>query len=107
MRTGQRAVAASYSLSSAAERAIAEIVNYTDATFGEQQTVAYLAGLAQSFELIVQYPGIGVAVYEFGAGLRRFRYQSHHVYYSALDEGLLIRHIIHVRRKVRRDLFDT
>lgn len=97
----------SYKLSLAAEKSLAEIVVYSDATFGVTQTAAYVAGLEASFNLLVSYPSIGVASFEIKAGLRRYRYQSHYIYYTEHSEALLIEDIIQVRRQLRRDLFDT
>ena len=97
----------SYKLSRAAEKSLAEIVVYSDATFGAMRTAAYVAGLEASFKLLVSYPRIGVAAFEIKAGLRRYRYQSHYVFYTEQRDALLIEDLIHVRRKLRRDLFDT
>ena len=80
---------------------------YSDATFGEMQTAAYVAGLEASFKLLVDYPRIGAVAFEIKAGLRRYRYQSHYVFYTEQGDALLIEDLIHVRRNLRRDLFDT
>ena len=97
----------SYKLSEAAEAALDEIATYTDDAFGTWQTEAYLAGFTKSFELLVMFPGIGVAVFEIKSGLRRYRYQSHYIFYTEQTDGVLIEHIIHTRRNIRADLFDT
>jgi toxin ParE1/3/4 len=97
----------SYKLSRAAEKSLAEIVVYSDATFGARQTAAYVAGLEASFNLLVNFPGIGVAAFEIKAGLRRYSYQSHYIFYTTHGDTLLIEDLIHVRRQLRRDLFDT
>lgn len=100
-------MATTYKLSAAAQRSITEIVAFTDETFGHNQTEAYIAGLEASFDLLVRFPGAGAAMFEVKPGLRRYRYQSHHIYYSRHDTFLLIEDVIHVRRNLRRDLFDT
>ena len=97
----------SYKLSRAAEQSLSKIVAYTDATFGTMQTAAYVAGFEASFNLLVSYPRIGVASFEIKAGLRRYRHQSHYIFYSEQGDTLLIEELIHVRRSLRRDLFDT
>lgn len=53
---------------------------HSDAMFGATQTAAYVAGLEDSFNLLVRYPQIGVAAFEIKAGLRRYRYQSHYIF---------------------------
>ncbi|MDX2259284.1 MAG: type II toxin-antitoxin system RelE/ParE family toxin [Hyphomicrobiaceae bacterium] len=97
----------SYRLSKLADAAIVDIVAYTDASFGDLQTQAYLAGLKASFELICQFPGIGVAAFEIKPTWRRYRYQSHYLFYSQQPDHILIEAIVHTRRNIRTDLFDT
>ena len=96
-----------YKLSRAAEKSLAEIVVNSDATFGSMQTAAYMAGMEASFNLLVSYPRIGVASFEIKAGLLRYRYQSHYIFDTEQGDTLLIEDLIHVRRNLRRDLFDT
>lgn len=102
-----RPMAKTYKLSPAAGHSISEIVDYTDATFGDNQTAAYLAGLEASFELLVKFPGIGTAAFEIKQGLRRYRYQSHYIFFTEQPDYILIEDIFHVRRNIRRDLFDV
>lgn len=97
----------SYKLSQAAERSISEIIDYTDATFGENQTAAYIAGLESSFDLLVRFPGIGAAAFEIKHGLRRYRYQQHYIFYSEQGDIVRIDDILHVKRNIGPDLFDT
>ena len=61
----------SYKYSRAAEKSLAEIVAYSDATFGAMQTAAYVAGLEASCTLLVSYPRIGSASFEIKAGDRK------------------------------------
>ncbi len=93
-----------YKLSAAAQKSITGIVAFTDETFGPHQTEAYIAGLEASFNLLVRFPGVGAAMFELKPGLRRYRYQSHHIYYSRHATFLLIEDVIQVRRNLRRDL---
>ncbi len=96
---------ASYQLSRAAAKSLAEIVVHSDARFGATQTAAYVAGLEDSFNLIVRYPHIGTAAFEIKAGLRRYRYQSHYIFYTEQGDTLLIEDLIHARRTPHRDIF--
>lgn len=98
---------ASYRLSRAAERSLAEIVRHSDAMFGAVQTAADVAGIEDCLNLRVRYPNIGVAAFEFKSGLRRNRYRSHSIFYTEQDDALLVEDLIHVRRTLHRDLFDT
>lgn len=99
-------MALTYKLSSNAALHLSAIVDYTDATFGEQQTARYVAGLKKSFELLAEFPGIGRADFEIKQGLRRFTFQSHHIYYTEHANHILVEAILHVRQLVRKDLFD-
>lgn len=96
-----------YKLSRTAENQIANIIEYTDQTFGERQTTAYIAGLESSFDLLVNFPGIGAAAFEIKQGWRRYRYQSHYIFYTEQPDHILIEAILHVKRNIGRDLFDT
>lgn len=96
-----------YKLSRSAATAIEDIVVYTDETFGQNQTAAYIAGLEASFELLTRFPGIGVAAFEIKPKWRRYRYQSHYIFYSEQKDHILIEAIVHSRRNIRPDLFDT
>jgi toxin ParE1/3/4 len=97
----------SYRLSPAAALSIEAIVTYTDEMFGLNQTAAYVAGLESSFDLLVRFPGMGAAAFEVKAGLRRYRYQSHNIFYSEQGQHIRIEDIVHVSRSIRPDLFDT
>ncbi len=97
----------SYKLSPAAISHIEDLVAYTDETFGVNQTAAYVAGLESSFDLLVKFPGIGAAAFEVKPGLRRYRYQSHYIFYTEQREFIGIEAIVHVSRNIRPDLFDT
>lgn len=97
---------ASYKLSRTAENHLADIVDYTDSTFGAHQTDAYIAGLESSFDLLVRFPTMGVAAFEIKDGWRRYRYQSHYIFYSIKADHLFVEAIIHVRRDIRPHLFE-
>lgn len=96
-----------YRISKTAARQLAEIVDFTDQAFGVLQTDAYIAGLKHSFELIAEFPGAGVAAFEIKQGWRRHRFQSHYIFYSSLSGQVLIEAIVHVRRSLRPDLFES
>ncbi len=96
-----------YKLSRTAEKQIATIIGYSDDKFGARQTSAYVAGLHSSFELLVNFAGIGANAYEIKQGWRRYRYQSHYIFYSKQPDYIFIEAVIHVRQNIRRDLFDV
>jgi toxin ParE1/3/4 len=100
-------MATTYRLSRFALSHIDEIVAYTDETFGANQTAAHIAGMESSFDLLVRFPGIGAAAFEVKQGLRRYRYQSHYIFYTEQGDYIGIEAVLHVNRSIRPDLFDT
>ncbi len=96
----------SYKLSRTAENQIAEIVDYTDETFGPNQTDAYIAGLESSFDLLVRFPDMGVAAFEIKQSWRRYRYQSHYIFYTSKPDHIFVEAIIHVKRDIKPILFE-
>lgn len=97
---------AEYQLSEAAAEHITDIADYTDTSFGDNQTEAYLTGLKASFTLIAQFPRIGVAVFEIKQGWRRHKYQKHYVFYSEQPGYVLIEAVVHTGRQIRPELFE-
>ncbi len=96
---------AKYQLS---EKAVAEILAidaYTTSTFGAYQADAYQAGLEHTFNLLADFPLMGPSAETLFPGLRRFRFQSHTIFYSVAPDMIFIRQILHVRMQVRPDLF--
>ena len=105
-RERQRNRAAEARLSEQAESEILEIYAYSVLRFGEYQAEAYIAGLQRTFGLLADFPQIGQDISALRPGVRRFRFQSHIILYSADADGVLIRSILHASRKIRPELFD-
>jgi toxin ParE1/3/4 len=97
---------AEYKLSRNAGLKLRDIFECTDETFGRYQADAYHAGLEKTFGLIAEFPRIGRASDELVPGLRRFRFQSHHIFYVLDDKHVLILQIFHVSQDIRPELFD-
>jgi toxin ParE1/3/4 len=96
----------SYRLSLQARSQIRDIGRFTRRRFGVYQAEAYHAGLERTFGLLADFPKMGVATDEIMIGLRRFRFQSHVVFYTEDGSGILIRAVLHARQTLRRDLFE-
>ncbi len=96
---------ANFRLSASAEAELVAIYDFTELTFGRYQAEAYLSGLDRTFSLLADFPGIGQSVDELRAGYRRFRFQSHFVFYTAEADGVVIRAIFHTSRDIRPSLF--
>jgi toxin ParE1/3/4 len=97
---------AEYRLSRRAEFDLLTIYAHNETTFGAYQAEAYHAGFERTFGLIADFPRIGASAEELAPGYRRFRFQSHNIFYSEEESRVLIRAIIHVAMNLRPDLFE-
>jgi toxin ParE1/3/4 len=96
----------SYRLSLQARDQIRDIGRFTKQHFGAYQAQAYHAGLERTFGLLADFPKMGVAADELLIGLRRFRFQSHAVFYTEEGGGILIRAVFHAKQALRPNLFE-
>jgi toxin ParE1/3/4 len=97
---------ADYRLSLRARSDLLNIYAFSEAKFGRYQADAYHAGFERTFSLLADFPGIGTAADELVAGYRRFRFQSHYIFYTEEADHVLIRALIHVRQDLRPALFE-
>jgi toxin ParE1/3/4 len=95
-----------YRLSRLAREQIRDIGRFTLKRFGHYQAKAYHAGLERTFGLLADFPMMGVEVAEILVGLRRFRFQSHVIFYSLEPHGILIRAVLHAAQNARPELFE-
>ena len=95
-----------FRLSKRATVRLGEIYQFSEDRFGRYQAEAYLAGFKRNFGLLAEFPRMGRAADEIAPSLRRFRYQSHFIFYSIEADHILIRGLPHVRQKLRPDLFE-
>jgi toxin ParE1/3/4 len=87
---------ADYRLSERASAQIFDIYQFTEECFGAYQAKAYHSGLEHSFLLVADFPLIGMSVANLFPDLRRFRFQSHFIYYTVETDMILIRQLLHV-----------
>lgn len=97
---------AEFRLSLRAHTDLLDIYAFTEAKFGRYQAEAYHAGFEHTFRLLADFPRIGVNADEIVPGHRRFRFQSHHVFYTEEGDHVLIRALIHFRQDLRPALFE-
>ena len=95
-----------YRLSDQARKQVRDIGHFTIKRFGLYQAKAYHAGLERTFGLLADFPEMGADVAELLVGARRFRFQSHFIFYTAEPGGVLIRAVIHTAQNLRRSLFE-
>ena len=79
---------------------------FTETRFGAYQAEAYHSGLERTFGLIAEFPRIGQPVDELAARYRRFRFQSHYIYYTEEPAFVLIRAVIHCAQQIHPQLFE-
>jgi toxin ParE1/3/4 len=77
---------AEYRLTDRARADLIDIYDFTENRFGAYQADAYYAGLIRTFGLLADFPRIGQGVDELAAGYRRFRFQSHLIFYTGQPE---------------------
>jgi len=97
---------AEYRLTQRARADLIDIYDFTEGKFGVYQAEAYYAGLVRSFGLLADFPRIGQTVDELAAGYRRFRFQSHLIFYSVQPDCVEIRAVVHAAQDIRPQLFD-
>ncbi len=97
---------ADYRLSIRARSQLVDIFDFTERTFGLYQAEAYYAGLHRTFELLADFPRIGQSVEELAPRHRRFRFQSHNIFYTEEVSDILVRAIYHHAQDIRPQLFD-
>ena len=95
---------ADYRLSARAVTDLAEIADYTVATFGVEQARRYRDDLESCFEYLADNPLLGRSAESLAPGLRRFEHRSHAIFYTKERGGVLIVRILHTRMDARRHL---
>jgi toxin ParE1/3/4 len=95
-----------YRLSVRARADLIDIYEFTDALFGRYQADAYHSGFERTFSLLAEFPGIGISADELVSGYRRFRFQSHYIFYTQEGDSVLIRVLVHIRQNLRAGLFE-
>ena len=97
---------ADYRLTDRARADLIDIYDFTESKFGPYQADAYHAGLTRSFGLLADFPLIGQPADELATNYRRFRFQSHLIFYTASPDGVAIRAIVHGGLDIRPQLFE-
>ncbi len=81
---------ARYVLSDRAAQDVQDIADYGFANFGVAKTREYGVGLEECFGHLASTPAIGLAADELSAGVRRFKYESHWVFYVEERDGIRV-----------------
>ena len=81
---------AKYVLSRRAEQDVQNIADYGFANFGSAKARGYGHGLEKCFGHLAESPAIGLAADDLAAGIRRYKYESHWVFYLEENRGILV-----------------
>jgi toxin ParE1/3/4 len=81
---------AAYQLTNKAESEIERIYEYSILNFGLRVAQDYVSGLHHCFELLADNPSWGNDYGFIKAGLRRYEYRSHSIYYQVAEDGILV-----------------
>ena len=93
-----------FRLTSRAESDLVEIADYTIETFGIEQARRYRDALETCFQTIADNPKVGRSADQLAPELRRYKHQSHVVFYMPERQGVLIVRVLHESRDFEQHL---
>lgn len=93
---------ANYRLSELAAADVESIVEFTVETFGALQAVKYHASLERTFQLLADFPRIGLPTYDLRPGLYRLPHKSHTIFYTHGLDHILIARVLFARADFKR-----
>lgn len=86
-----------YRLSRQAVADLSGIADYGVENYGLAKAREYGRGLEECFQFLADTPALGLSADELVLGLRRYKYQSHWIFYLAHDDGVTIVRVLHER----------
>jgi toxin ParE1/3/4 len=93
-----------YKLSEAAAHDIECILDRSLTDFGLAQTEEYYRSLSACMDGLAKNSAMGVSIDDIRAGYRRFPHQSHVIFYTQKDGGILIIRVLHKRMDAPKQL---
>lgn len=84
-----------YKFTDKAEEDLADIIDYTGATWSAVQAVRYIDGLGVLAENLAQTPELGKSRDDLHEGLIAFPYERHLLFYRKERHGITIVRILH------------
>lgn len=94
----------SYRLSAAADLDIADIIEFGILRFGIDQVRIYTRELEEHLAVLSTNNNLGRDASELSAGLRRFSFGSHVIFYVNDDMGILVVRVLHHSRDFAKHL---
>ena len=95
-----------YQLTNKAEQELEAIYEYSLRHFGYETAYAYLSGFHDCFIMLAEYPTWGRDYGFIFPALQRYEYRSHSIYYTALEQGILIVRVLGNRQDPARHISD-
>ena len=86
-----------YHLTRTAAADLRAIADYGLENFGFAKARQYRHGLEECFRLLARTPVIGLSAEELVPGIRRYKYESHWIFYLASDKRITIVRVLHTR----------
>lgn len=86
-----------YKFAESAEADLANIIDYTVQTWGQQQALIYIDGLETLAMALADTPKLGKSCDDLTPGLLVFPYQEHFIYYIEQSDGITIARVLHKR----------
>ena len=90
-------MASGFRLTRDAQQDLTAIRRHTVNTWGQEQSRKYLQGARKTIELLVEFPGQGLARLDVGEGVFSFPYGSHMLYYRLEKKQLVVFAVLHQR----------
>jgi toxin ParE1/3/4 len=88
-------------IKAAARAELAQIYQYSVAEFGSQIAEAYMIGLRQAFDRLLEFPFIAPAYPDVAPEVRVLLHRSHRIFYRIEGDVVLIVRVLHKHRDVR------
>lgn len=92
----------SFRLSAEAAVDVEAIGDYGITTFGLPQALKYHLALESRFELLGQFPRLGLPTYDLRPGLYRYPYESHTIFYTIEPDHVFIVRVLYAGADFKR-----
>jgi len=92
----------SFRLSAEAAADVEAIGDYGIATFGIPQALKYHLALESRFELLGEFPRLGMPTYDLRPGLYRYPYESHTIFYTIEPDNVFIVRVLYAGADFKR-----
>jgi toxin ParE1/3/4 len=92
----------SFRLSAEAAADVEAIGDYSITIFGLARALKYHLALESHFELLGQFPRLGIPTYDLRTGLYRYPYEAHTIFYTIEPDHVFIVRVLYARADFKR-----